>query len=78
MKRSTFLQLNLRDFFKGLVLAILAAVITWAYEAVQAGTLFDPESLKNVGMVALAAVLAYLVKNLLTNSQGEIATPEPK
>ena len=76
--RSLFLQLNLRDFFKGLVLAVLAAVITWAYEAVQAGTLFDPASLKAVGMVALAAVLAYLVKNLLTNSQGEIATPEPK
>jgi VIT1/CCC1 family predicted Fe2+/Mn2+ transporter len=74
--RSLFLQLNFRDFFKGLVLAVLAAIITWAYEAVQAGTLFDPASLKAVGMVALAAILAYLVKNLFQNSQGEMFTPE--
>jgi hypothetical protein len=73
-----FLSLNLRDFFKGLVLAIITAVITWAYEAIQAGTLFDPASLKAVGMVALAAILAYLIKNLITNSKGEILTPEPK
>ncbi len=76
--RSTFLSLNLRDFIKGLVLAVLAAVIAYAYEAVQAGTLFDIAFLKSSGMVALSAVLAYLVKNLFTNSEGKIATPEPK
>jgi hypothetical protein len=76
--RSTFLSLNLRDFFKGLILAILAALITWAYEAIQSGSLFGPGSLKAAGMVALAAILAYLTKNLFTNTQGEILTPEPK
>jgi len=74
--RSKFLTLNVRDFFKGLVLAVIAALITWAYEALQAGTLFAPGALKSMGMVALAAVLAYLVKNLLTNSEGKILTPE--
>jgi hypothetical protein len=76
--RSAFLSLNLRDFFKGLVLAVLAAIITYAYEAVQTGVLFDLAFLKSAGMVALSAVLAYLVKNLFTNSQGQIATAEPK
>jgi len=74
--RSKFFALNLRDLFKGLVLAVLTAVITFAYDAIQSGTLFEPGVLKKVGMVALAALLAYLLKNFLTNTQGEILTPE--
>jgi hypothetical protein len=78
MKKSNFLSLNLRDFFKGLVLAVITAVMTSAYELLQAGTLFDKESLKKVGMVALAALLAYIIKNFFSNSKGEILTPEAK
>jgi len=76
--RSAFLTLNWRDFFKGLVLAVITAVITWAYEAIQSGTLFASGSLKTIGMVALGALLAYLIKNFITNTKGEILTPEPK
>jgi len=75
--RSAFLALNWRDFFKGLVLAVLTAVIAWAYEAVQSGTLFSPGALKTVGMVAIGALLAYLIKNFFTNTAGEILTKEP-
>jgi VIT1/CCC1 family predicted Fe2+/Mn2+ transporter len=74
--RSAFLTLNWRDFIKGLVLAVLTAVITWAYEAVQSGTLFSPGALKTVGLVATGAFLAYLVKNFFTNTTGEILTKE--
>jgi len=74
--RSKFLTLNVRDFFKGLVVAVITAILTFAYEALQAGTLFEMESIKKVGMVALAALIAYLIKNLLTNSQGEILTKD--
>ena len=78
MKRSNFLSLNLRDFFKGLVLAVITAVITFAYTALQEGTLFEVAALKKVGMVALAALLAYLIKNIFQNTQGEMFTNEPK
>ena len=74
--RSLFLSLNLRDFFKGLVYAVIAAVITWAYEALQNDTLFTPEGLKAGGMVALSAFLAYLINNFFTNSKGEMLTKE--
>lgn len=76
--RSNFMALNWRDFFKGLILAVITAVVTFAYEGIQAGTLFEAGSLKKAGMVALAAFLAYLIKNLFTNTQGEILTQEPK
>jgi hypothetical protein len=76
--RSNFLNLNLRDFFKGLVLAVITAVVAFLYEKLLAGVPLDLELLKAVGMTALAAFLAYLLKNLFTNSAGEILTPEPK
>jgi hypothetical protein len=76
--RSNFLNLNLRDFFKGLVLAVITAVVAFLYEKLLAGVPLDLTLLKAVGMTALAAFLAYLLKNLFTNSQGEILTPEPK
>lgn len=76
--RSKFLTVNVRDALKGLILAILTAVLTFAYEALQAGTLFNKESVKAAGLVALSAFLAYILKNFFTNTNGEILTPEPK
>jgi uncharacterized protein with gpF-like domain len=77
MERSKFLQLNWRDFFKGLIVAILTAVLI-LFQTV----LIDPSiySFKAVaircGWTALAATVAYLLKNLGTNSKGELLTPE--
>jgi hypothetical protein len=76
--RSSFLSINWRDTFKGLLLAVITAVLTWAYEALQAGTLFTKEGLKAMGLVALSAFMAYIIKNFFTNTNGEILTPEPK
>lgn len=76
--RSKFLALNLKDFFKGLIVAILTAVITFVYSALEAGTLFEAGVLKKIGLIALATLLSYLLKNLFTNSQGEVLTVEPK
>jgi ABC-type Fe3+-siderophore transport system permease subunit len=74
--RSKFFNLNWRDFFKGLAVAIATAVITSLYQKITEGKLFDIETLKAAGVAGLAALLAYLLKNLITNSQGQIATPE--
>jgi VIT1/CCC1 family predicted Fe2+/Mn2+ transporter len=73
---SKFLNLNSEDFAKGLLVAIITAVLTFAYEALQSGTLFAPGSLKTVGLVALSAMISYLLKNLFTNSQGQFLKAE--
>lgn len=71
---SKFLTLNQKDFIKGLLLSVLTAVVTIVYNSVQAGSLtFD---WKSIGVTALTTALSYLLKNLLTNSQGEILKSE--
>ncbi len=73
---SNFGTLNWADFGKGLLVAVLSAVFTVIYTTVQAGSLtFD---WKAIGATALAAALAYISKNLFTNSNNELAKPEPK
>jgi len=76
--KASFLNLNWQDLGKGLIVAVITAVLTFAYEALQAGTLFEPGKLKAVGMTALLAAISYLLKNLFTNSQGTFLKPEPK
>lgn len=67
---STFLTLNSKDFLKGLVVAVITAVITIVYTSVQAGNLnFD---WKAIGVTALSSALAYIMKNLFSNSAGEL------
>lgn len=73
MKRSNFLNLNWRDFLKGLLLSILSAVITFVYGVVQSGTSFDGEFFRAVGVVAITTLLAYLSKNLFENSEGDLS-----
>lgn len=52
--------LNLRDFVKGLFMAVLAAVITLIYDSASAGSLdFD---WKKIGATAIATACAYFIK----------------
>jgi hypothetical protein len=71
---STFLNLNSSDFIKGLLMAVLSSVITVVYQTVEAGSLvFD---WKAIGTMALTAGLAYIMKNLFTNSTGKLFAKE--
>ena len=73
---STFLSLNLLDFAKGLFIAVLTSIITLLYTSIESGALtFD---WKLIGTTALTSALAYIMKNLLTNSQGKILSKETK
>lgn len=66
---SPFLNINLNDLGKGLILAVLTSVLTVVYTTVQAGSLsFD---WKLVATTALTSAIGYLLKNLFTNSTGE-------
>jgi EamA domain-containing membrane protein RarD len=71
---SSIFTLNKSDFLKGLIIAVLTAVITVAYNTVQTGTLsFD---WKAISTAAASAALAYIMKNLLTNSNDEFLKKE--
>ena len=71
---STFLNLNSSDFIKGLIMAVLTTVITVIYQTVEAGSLtFD---WKAIGTMALTSALAYIMKNLFTNSTGKLFAKE--
>jgi hypothetical protein len=71
---STFLNLNIKDLAKGLIVTMLTSVLTIAYNTVNAGSLtFDWEA---IGLTALTSGLAYLMKNLLTNSEGQFLGKE--
>lgn len=66
---SQFLNIDLNDLGKGLILAVLTSVLTVVYTTVQAGSLsFD---WKLVATTALTSAIGYLLKNLFTNSTGE-------
>jgi hypothetical protein len=71
---STFLNLNSSDFIKGLLMAVLSSVITVVYQTVEAGSLvFD---WKAIGTMAFTAAIAYIMKNLFTNSTGDFLKKE--
>ena len=77
MKNSKFFNLNWADLGKGLLIAFLTALLGGLLELLQAGTLpttwvaFQP-----IFELSLAAAVSYLLKNLFTNSEGQIAKGE--
>ena len=74
MKRSKFLRLGKRDLINGLLIAVLSSVIVTLQQQLTTGTY----SLKEIGIVALSAGLAYLSKNLFENEKGELWKPDNK
>ena len=70
MKTSKFLNLNIDDFTKGFVVAVLTAILTYLLPALESGNYSF--NWKQIGVSALTAGIAYLVKNLATNSNGQI------
>lgn len=73
---SKFLKLSLKDFVKGLVVAVLTAILTFLQNELVAGSVVDLQLLKRVGVSAAIAFLAYLIKNLFTNNNDEILKPD--
>jgi bacteriorhodopsin len=71
---SSIFTLNKADFIKGLIIAVITAIITLLYNTVQTGSLtFD---WKAISTAAASAALAYIMKNLLTNSSDEFLKKE--
>jgi len=66
MKRSKFLRLGKRDLINGLLIAVLSSVIVTLQQQLTTGSY----SLKEIGIVALSAGLAYLSKFQSTHPHG--------
>jgi hypothetical protein len=73
-----FLALKGIDYVKGFVVAVLTAVLTAVIPVIQTGTFPTGAQLKTMLISGLAAGIAYLIKNMLTNSKDELFKPEPK
>lgn len=74
---SKFMQINQNDLLKGAVLAILSVILTTLKAIViDQNSLPTNSDLAHIGMVALTAGLSYLLKNLFTNSSGDLFQKE--
>ena len=73
---SNFLNLNLDDLIKGFVVAFLSSALTGLIVILDNGALPDAAELKSALVVGITSGLSYLLKNLLTNSKGQIAKSE--
>jgi len=69
---SNFLNLNVDDLVKGFIVAFLSTALTGVVATLDSGALPTLAELKSAGIVGLTARISYLLKNLLTNSQGVV------
>jgi len=74
IKLSNFLQLNVTDFIKGLIMTVLGAAATTIYELVQDGDV----NWNTVWKVALSTGLSYLIKNFFSPQPGTIVIDPAK
>lgn len=75
---SQFLRLKKADFWKGLVVAVLTAGVTALSTAITNATDFASFNWQPVVLSSLGAFVAYLTKNIFTNSDGKILKNESK
>lgn len=66
-------SLNIKDFLKGLLVAVIGAALTAIQTSISAGTIVF--NWKEIGAVALTAGVAYLLKNFFTPAQVIISPP---
>lgn len=69
MNLSTLFHLNWADLAKGIVMAVIGAILTAIYQAVSAGMTIDIRSMATVGLLA---GLSYIIKNWFSDSQGRV------
>ena len=70
--------LNAKDFIKGLVIAVLTAILTFLQGALLNNEPVDLVLIKKVGVAAAIGFISYLIKNLFTNDNDEILKPDTK
>ena len=81
-KSSPIGKLALNDWTKGLLVAVVSAILTVIYDGLSRGVSLNWPSLKPTLLsglsVGLTAGIAYILKNLSTGSGGQLLTNKPK
>jgi hypothetical protein len=76
MKTSKFLTVNQADAVKGFIVAIITAGLTVLMTMLDGGVIPTDGEWKKIGIAALSAGIAYLIKNVLTNSNDKFVKGE--
>ena len=74
--KSNFFSLNLFDILKGLVVSVIATVLTAILNLLQTGADLFSLDWKSILTIAITSGIAYIVKNLLTNNKDEILSKD--
>lgn len=75
---SEFLKLKKADFWKGLIVAVFSAAASSLYTVLTGATDFTSLNWQQVEISAGAGFVAYLLKNLFSNSDGSTFKAEQK
>jgi hypothetical protein len=78
MSNAEFGKINGADVVKGFVVAALTSLLNSVVVVLSTGALPTLDSLRGMAIVGLSAGMAYLVKNLLTNSRDQLLRGEDK
>lgn len=76
-KKSKYGTWSWGDLGKGLVMSVLMSILTFAGQAYEASGNFDDINYGTLGKVAIGSLIAYLLKNLATNSDDKLLKKEP-
>ena len=63
-------SVGIKDFARGLVVAVFSGVLVYVYGIVQSGTLAI--DWRQVALVAVSSCLGYIVKNYLSDESGKL------
>lgn len=77
MKKSQFCKIDLGDLAKGMIVAGFMGGLVSIYDILQSGAFPTKDQLLKAAMMALGAAIAYLLKNVFTNSADQFAKKEP-
>lgn len=71
MNQSSFFSINWKDFGKAVIVAFLTAFVQSLIVVIDGGALPTVSQIKAAAISGAIAAAAYLLKNLLTNSDGQ-------
>jgi len=71
-----FMQLQGKDFIKGIVTAILTAFLNALMVVLGTGVVPTIQNIRTYALVGLSAGIGYLIKNLFTNSKDQLLKGE--
>lgn len=71
--KSALYSINLKDITKGLVVAVITAVLSWLLQAMNVpGFSVYQIDWAEIARIAGSAGVAYIIKNFLSNSDGQV------